>query len=317
MSLLLPLYGVIARGVLAEAIRRLRRGADDDARDLGRGRARPLAAVAGDRLRGRARALRRAVAVLDRRRAGGQEHVPVLRAVRAAVPAAARRAVDGRRCCAGASRWSCGLALLFAAVGFYEYATGRLLLTNAKVQQANDLKAYFRVNSLFFDPNIYGRFLALTMILLAATLLWATRRQTSCWWRPRWRCCGRGSCCRSRSRASRRCSPGWRCSRRCAGSAWPVMAVVAAAGRRRGGVRAVRAGRAGHQDGLREGAGQGHQRPRGADPRGRSTWRATGRCGASARARSPSATGRGSTSAPRRWPRSRTRSRSRCPPSRA
>jgi O-antigen ligase len=44
------------------------------------------------------------------------------------------------------------------------------------VLEANQLKPYFRVNSLFFDPNIYGRYLALTMVLLAAALLW-TRRQ--------------------------------------------------------------------------------------------------------------------------------------------
>jgi O-antigen ligase len=71
-----------------------------------------------------------------------------------------------------------GLALLFAVVGFYEYASGHLLLSNAKVQEANDLKPYFRVNSLFFDPNIYGRFLALTMIALAATLVWTRSRST-------------------------------------------------------------------------------------------------------------------------------------------
>jgi hypothetical protein len=63
-----------------------------------------------------------------------------------------------------------GLALLFAAVGFVEAATGRLLISNAKVLEANEIKPYFRVNSLFFDPNIYGRFLALTMIVIAASL---------------------------------------------------------------------------------------------------------------------------------------------------
>jgi len=62
------------------------------------------------------------------------------------------------------------LALLFAAVGFLEAATGRLLISNSKVLEANEIKPYFRVNSLFFDPNIYGRFLALTMIVLAASL---------------------------------------------------------------------------------------------------------------------------------------------------
>jgi O-antigen ligase len=68
-----------------------------------------------------------------------------------------------------------GLAVVFALIGFVEFATGRLLLTNAKVLEANELKPYFRVNSLFFDPNIYGRYLALTMVLLAAALLWSRR----------------------------------------------------------------------------------------------------------------------------------------------
>jgi O-antigen ligase len=70
-----------------------------------------------------------------------------------------------------------GLALLFAVVGFGEWGTGRLLLANEKVLAANDLKPYFRVNSLFFDPNIYGRFLALTIILMAAALLWSVQRR--------------------------------------------------------------------------------------------------------------------------------------------
>ena len=78
-------------------------------------------------------------------------------------------------------RWSMSvtvaLALVFAAIGCVEFATGHLLITNAKVVEANDLLPYFRVNSLFFDPNIYGRYLALTMILLAAVLLWTRRRR--------------------------------------------------------------------------------------------------------------------------------------------
>ena len=70
-----------------------------------------------------------------------------------------------------------GLALAFAAIGCVEFATGHLVITNEKVVEANDLLPYFRVNSLFFDPNIYGRYLALTMILLAAVLLWTRRRK--------------------------------------------------------------------------------------------------------------------------------------------
>jgi putative inorganic carbon (HCO3(-)) transporter len=62
------------------------------------------------------------------------------------------------------------LALLFAAVGFVEYATKTILL-NPKLIAANDVHAYFTVNSVFFDPDIFGRFLALVMILVAAVLL--------------------------------------------------------------------------------------------------------------------------------------------------
>ena len=71
-----------------------------------------------------------------------------------------------------------GLALAFTAVGFVEYATRRLLL-NPKVIASNELEAYFRVNSLFFDPNIYGRFLALVMLGLAGVLLWERRPRTA------------------------------------------------------------------------------------------------------------------------------------------
>jgi O-antigen ligase len=66
------------------------------------------------------------------------------------------------------------LALVFVAVGFWEYATRRLLL-NPKVIASNQYEQYFRVNSLFFDPNMYGRFLAVVMLGLAAVLLWAHR----------------------------------------------------------------------------------------------------------------------------------------------
>jgi O-antigen ligase len=66
------------------------------------------------------------------------------------------------------------LALAFACIGFVEYATRHLFL-NPKVIASNQFESYFRVNSLFFDPNIYGRFLAIVMIGLAAVLIWASR----------------------------------------------------------------------------------------------------------------------------------------------
>jgi O-antigen ligase len=78
----------------------------------------------------------------------------------------------------GTFRVAVGLALVCAVVGIGEFATGHLLISNEKVLEANELKPYFRVNSLFFDPNIYGRFLALAMIALAAALLWSRLRTT-------------------------------------------------------------------------------------------------------------------------------------------
>ena len=72
------------------------------------------------------------------------------------------------------------LALVFTAVGFWEFQT-RSLLLNPKVIASNQVEEYFRVNSLFFDPNIYGRFLALVMIGLASVLLWARARAIWRW----------------------------------------------------------------------------------------------------------------------------------------
>ena len=73
-----------------------------------------------------------------------------------------------------------GLAVVFVSIGFWEYGTRQLLL-NPDVLEANLFKDYFRVNSLFFDPNIYGRFLAIVMIAVGGVLLWAGRRRDALW----------------------------------------------------------------------------------------------------------------------------------------
>lgn len=75
--------------------------------------------------------------------------------------------------CAGVA---IGLAIVFAGVGFVEYQRKALFL-NPKVVAANHYDSYFRVNSVFFDPNIYGRFLALVMLIIATIVLWARRRR--------------------------------------------------------------------------------------------------------------------------------------------
>lgn len=68
------------------------------------------------------------------------------------------------------------LAVVFAGIGFVEYARKQLFL-NPKVVAANQYDNYFRVNSLFFDPNIYGRWLALVMIAVTTAVLWSRRRR--------------------------------------------------------------------------------------------------------------------------------------------
>ena len=68
------------------------------------------------------------------------------------------------------------LALIFSVIGFVEYATKTIIL-NSKLVAANDLHTYFTVNSVFFDPDIFGRYLALTMVLLAVTLLYPFPRR--------------------------------------------------------------------------------------------------------------------------------------------
>ncbi len=63
------------------------------------------------------------------------------------------------------------LAIVFSLIGFFEYATKTIIL-NPKLVVANDLHTYFTVNSVFFDPDIFGRYLAIVMILLAGTLIY-------------------------------------------------------------------------------------------------------------------------------------------------
>jgi O-antigen ligase len=176
-SLLLPLYGVIAAAVIAEAWRWLRPGTGPEAVDVAE-RAVPRA------LRHVEIALAVLVGLYALQAVYSTDLDVALKNVCLfyapfAVLFRLLLDVDWSAARLRHAFWLVtGLAVLFAAVGFYEYASGHLLLSNAKVQESNDLKPYFRVNSLFFDPNIYGRFLALTMIALAAILVWSRERRT-------------------------------------------------------------------------------------------------------------------------------------------
>jgi O-antigen ligase len=68
------------------------------------------------------------------------------------------------------------IAIVLAGVGFVEYARKSLFL-NPKLVAANQYDNYFRVNSVFFDPSIYGRFLILVMLAATTAVLWGARRE--------------------------------------------------------------------------------------------------------------------------------------------
>jgi O-antigen ligase len=61
-----------------------------------------------------------------------------------------------------------GMALAFAWIGVYQYAT-RDVFWNPKVIVGNAYAPFYRVNSVFYDPSVYGRFLVVAM--LAALVL--------------------------------------------------------------------------------------------------------------------------------------------------
>ena len=63
------------------------------------------------------------------------------------------------------------LALLFAAVGLWQEAVHRVFW-NPSVETSNAYRSFFRVNSLFWDASIYGRFLAVTLVLLAGVAIY-------------------------------------------------------------------------------------------------------------------------------------------------
>lgn len=73
--------------------------------------------------------------------------------------------------------WVVGIeAVAFVLIGSVEYVT-RSLIWNDQVIRSNEFHTYFRVNSIFWDPNVYGRYLALVLVVVTAALLWARDRR--------------------------------------------------------------------------------------------------------------------------------------------
>ena len=68
------------------------------------------------------------------------------------------------------------VALGCALVGIYQYFARDLFL-NPELFDSNELHVYFRVNSIFFDPNVFGRYLALAITALAACIAWGDGRR--------------------------------------------------------------------------------------------------------------------------------------------
>jgi putative inorganic carbon (hco3(-)) transporter len=68
-------------------------------------------------------------------------------------------------------------ASAFVLVGSVEYLT-QSLFWNDQIIRSNEFHTYFRVNSVFWDPNVYGRYLALVTTIAAAAMLWARTRET-------------------------------------------------------------------------------------------------------------------------------------------
>jgi hypothetical protein len=69
------------------------------------------------------------------------------------------------------------MAVLFAVVGIYQEIV-RDVFWNPKVIVGNAYQSFFRVNSLFWDPSIYGRFLVLAILATLVVVRWSRRART-------------------------------------------------------------------------------------------------------------------------------------------
>jgi len=70
------------------------------------------------------------------------------------------------------------LALAFATVGIYQYMT-RNLFWNPKVIVGNAYAPFYRVNSVFWDPSIYGRFLMIAIIAALVVVMRGNSRRNA------------------------------------------------------------------------------------------------------------------------------------------
>jgi putative inorganic carbon (hco3(-)) transporter len=67
-------------------------------------------------------------------------------------------------------------AIAYAGVGLYQWAT-REVFWNPKLQVDNAYAPFFRVNSVFWDPSIYGRYLVVAILATLALVLLGLRER--------------------------------------------------------------------------------------------------------------------------------------------
>jgi putative inorganic carbon (hco3(-)) transporter len=67
------------------------------------------------------------------------------------------------------------MASVFAAIGVYQWIT-RDIFWNPRVIVSNAFAPFFRVNSVFWDPSIYGRFLVVAIVVALVVALYGARR---------------------------------------------------------------------------------------------------------------------------------------------
>jgi putative inorganic carbon (HCO3(-)) transporter len=184
-NLLVPLYAVIAGGAVASALVAWRQPASREVWGDGARRRRVAAGDGTSNQRGWRASATRALPWL-------LAAFVVLYALQSAYSDDASKAVENVSfffipftvlfALLSELRWTPGLlrgavavvvgeALLFSLVGFGQFATERVFW-NPEVIAANEVHTYFRVNSLFWDPNVLGRYLVLAILALAAYMVW-------------------------------------------------------------------------------------------------------------------------------------------------
>jgi O-antigen ligase len=70
------------------------------------------------------------------------------------------------------------MAVAFAGIGIYQYAT-RDVFWNPKVIVGNAYAPFYRVNSVFYDPSVYGRFLVVATLAALVIALYDKQRRAA------------------------------------------------------------------------------------------------------------------------------------------